>query len=28
VPIVVKRTQLDSRQGENALLSTIGYAVD
>jgi len=26
VPIVVQHTRLDSRQAENALLSTIGYA--
>jgi hypothetical protein len=26
VPIVVQQTRLDSRQAENALLSTIAYA--
>jgi hypothetical protein len=26
VPIVVQHTRLDSRQAENALLSTIAYA--
>jgi hypothetical protein len=28
VPIVVQHTRLDSRQAENALLSTIAYASD
>ena len=28
VPIVVQHTRLDSRQSENALLSTIAYAGD
>ena len=28
VPIVVQHTRLDSRQSENALLSTIAYAVE
>jgi hypothetical protein len=28
VPIVVQHTRLDSRQAENALLSTIAYAAD
>jgi hypothetical protein len=28
VPIVVQHTRLDSRQAENALLSTIAYPVD
>ncbi|HEY9735719.1 MAG TPA: sensory rhodopsin transducer [Trichocoleus sp.] len=28
VPIVVQHTRLDSRQAENALLSTIAYAVN
>jgi hypothetical protein len=28
VPIVVQHTRLDSRQAENALLTTIAYAVD
>ena len=28
VPIVVQQTRLDSRQAENALLSTIAYPVD
>ena len=28
VPIVVQHTRLDSRQAENALLSTIAYAGD
>lgn len=26
VPVVVQHTRLDSRQGENALLSTVAYA--
>lgn len=28
VPVVVQHTRLDSRQSENALLSTIAYAAD
>ena len=28
VPIVVQHTRLDSRQAENALMSTIAYAAD
>jgi hypothetical protein len=28
VPIVVQHSRLDSRQAENALLSTIAFAVD
>jgi len=28
VPIVVQHTRLDSRQAENALLSTVAYAAD
>jgi hypothetical protein len=28
VPIVVQHTRLDSRQAENALLSTIAFAAD
>jgi hypothetical protein len=28
VPIVVQHTRLDSRQAENALLSTIAFAID
>ena len=28
VPVVVQHTRLDSRQAENALLSTVAYAVD
>lgn len=28
VPIIVQQTRLDSRQAENALISTIAYALD